>query len=110
MITNARSKGELRGAPTGEPSFNARRLDKGNRAIYVERAIHSSKDHDAVRLCYRWAFGQSAAVRTGMTNAASNETHDTAASRAAANVVTWRSYLPEECVVAMISDRWHWST
>jgi hypothetical protein len=56
MITNARSKGEMHGAPTREPSFNARRLDKGNRARYVEPAIHSSKGHDTVRLRYRWAL------------------------------------------------------
>jgi hypothetical protein len=30
--------------------------------------------------------------------------------RASANVATWRTYLPEDCVAAMIDDGWHWST
>jgi hypothetical protein len=34
----------------------------------------------------------------------------TASSRAAANVATWRTYLPEDCVAAMINDGWHFST
>jgi hypothetical protein len=33
-----------------------------------------------------------------------------AASRAAANLAGWRTYLPENCVVAMIKDGWHRST
>jgi hypothetical protein len=35
---------------------------------------------------------------------------DAANLRASANVATWRTYLPEECVAAMIDDGWHWST
>jgi hypothetical protein len=117
MITNARSKGDLLGALDGEPLLNARHLNKGNQAPYAEPAIHSSKEFDAIRLRYRLGSGQSAGVsaeslsiKTGMTKAASSETPHTAQSRAAANVTTWRSYLPEDCVVAMINDRWHWST
>jgi hypothetical protein len=30
--------------------------------------------------------------------------------RASANVATWRTYLPEDCVAAMIDDGWHRST
>jgi len=30
--------------------------------------------------------------------------------RAKANVATWRTYLPEDCVVAMIEDGWDRST
>lgn len=35
---------------------------------------------------------------------------DTPTARAAANIATWREYLPEDCVTAMINDGWHWST
>jgi len=31
-------------------------------------------------------------------------------ARAAANIAAWRSYLPEDCVNAMINDGWQWST
>jgi len=30
--------------------------------------------------------------------------------RAAAIIADWKSYLPEDCVKAMVSDGWHWST
>jgi hypothetical protein len=33
-----------------------------------------------------------------------------ASLRASENVATWKTYLPEACVAAMISDGWHWST
>jgi hypothetical protein len=35
---------------------------------------------------------------------------DPATARAAANIALWRSYLPEDCVTAMITAGWHWST
>jgi hypothetical protein len=33
-----------------------------------------------------------------------------ATAHAAANIAQWRSYLPEDCVTAMISAGWQWST
>jgi hypothetical protein len=33
-----------------------------------------------------------------------------ATARAATNIADWMSYLPKECVKAMINDGWHWST
>jgi hypothetical protein len=35
---------------------------------------------------------------------------DIAILRAARNVAEWRTYLPEDCVAAMINDGWHWTT
>jgi len=34
----------------------------------------------------------------------------TATVRAAAHIADWMTYLPENCVRAMVSDGWHWST
>jgi hypothetical protein len=31
-------------------------------------------------------------------------------ARAADNVASWKTYLPEECVRAMMNHGWHWST
>jgi hypothetical protein len=31
-------------------------------------------------------------------------------ARAAENVARWKTYLPEECVRAMMNAGWHWST
>jgi hypothetical protein len=33
-----------------------------------------------------------------------------ATARAAQNIAEWVSYLPADCVRAMIRDGWHWST
>jgi hypothetical protein len=121
MITDARSKGDLIATPHLESLFNARHLesvsDNSNRATCADPAIHSLQEHAAVRLRHRLAFvqnlavsAQSLSIKSGMTKAASGDTHHADPSRAAVNVATWRSYLPEDCVVAMINDRWHWST
>lgn len=48
---------------------------------------------------------QGLTVKTGMAATAS-----IASLRAAANVATWRTYLPEDCVAAMIKDGWHFTT
>jgi hypothetical protein len=39
-----------------------------------------------------------------------NDPSDSATAQAAANIARWRSYLPEDCVTAMISAGWQWST
>jgi len=39
-----------------------------------------------------------------------NDPTDSATAHAAANIARWRSYLPEDCVTAMISAGWQWST
>jgi hypothetical protein len=39
-----------------------------------------------------------------------NDPTDAAVARAAANIALWRSYLPEDCVAAMIAAGWQWST
>jgi hypothetical protein len=39
-----------------------------------------------------------------------NDPVDTATARAAANIAEWRSYLPEDCISAMIRDGWQWTT
>jgi hypothetical protein len=69
---------------------------------YADPAVHSPNEHDAVRLRDRSVFIEELAV--------SARGLPTATSRAAANVATWRTYLPEDCVVAMIKDGWHRST
>jgi hypothetical protein len=33
-----------------------------------------------------------------------------ATARAAANIADWLTYLPTNCVQAMVKDGWHWST
>jgi len=41
---------------------------------------------------------------------ASLKRNDATTERAATIIVEWMSYLPEDCVRAMVGDGWHWST
>jgi hypothetical protein len=120
MITDAKSQGALIAALHLESLFDAGRLvsvgEKSNRATHVRPAIHFSNNNDAAQLRHRLAFIQRLAVRaqglsfrTDTTSAASPGKSDAATSRAAARVAAWRTYLPEDCVVAMINSGWHWS-
>ena len=34
---------------------------------------------------------------------------DATITRAAATIAEWMTYLPEDCVKAMVNDGWHWS-
>jgi hypothetical protein len=36
--------------------------------------------------------------------------NDPGLARAAANVASWKTYLPHDCVSAMMSEGWHWTT
>jgi hypothetical protein len=41
---------------------------------------------------------------------ASIRRNDAIVARAAELIAEWTTYLPEDCVKAMVSDGWHWST
>jgi hypothetical protein len=40
---------------------------------------------------------------------ASIRRNDATIARAAASIAEWLTYLPEDCVKAMVNDGWHWS-
>jgi len=69
---------------------------------FADPAVHSPNERDDDQPRDRSVFIEELAV--------SARGLPTAASRAAANVATWQTYLPEDCVVAMIKDGWHRST
>lgn len=118
MITDARSQGDLIAALHLESSINSRRAsDKGNSATCNEPANHCATERAALLLRHRLAFVQSLAItarglsiKADMAEAATAEKHNGDWSRATTNVAAWRTYLPEDCVVAMINDGWHLST
>ena len=118
MITDTRTQGDLTAA---ESLFNSGHLgsigDRSNHVTYVEPAIRHPNERADVQRRSRLAHTESLAVSAeGMTMtkvmaaAGSIDKGITASSRAAANVAAWRTYLPEDCVVAMIKDGWHRST
>jgi|SRR5450631_3431599 hypothetical protein len=82
----------------------------GNRrsAMIAYPAIHRSKEHD-IDNSHRLAallrhLGMSADIVK-----ASVRRNDATIAHAAAIIAEWMTYLPEDCVKAMINDGWHWS-
>jgi hypothetical protein len=71
-----------------------------DKAMITDTRSQDGPISDAVQLRHRSALINSLADRAQVI----------ATVRAAANVTAWRAYLPEDCVVAMIKDGWHWST
>ena len=85
-------------------------------ATPAEPEVHFPQ-RDAVRLRQRLALikklaidAQGLSFKADPSLAPSTESDSSAALRAAANVAEWRTYLPADCVAAMVNDRWHWST
>jgi hypothetical protein len=104
MITDSRWQADLIAALQLEPF-------KG------EPMVRAPNEHDAIHLRHRlelvrkWTIrAQGLVPNTGAAGIASINKGDSAASRAAANIAVWRTYLPDDCVAAMIDDGWHWST
>jgi hypothetical protein len=121
MITDARPRGDLVAALHLESLFNSGHLgslgERRNPVTCAEPAIHHPNVHDAVQIRRRSALVERLAVRaqrltikTGIATAGSIEKSGNPTLRAAENVAAWRAYLPEDCVIAMIKDGWHWST
>jgi hypothetical protein len=106
MITGARSKREsIAELRMGSPS-------KSERSVAIDRDRH----HAVPPRC-RAAFAgglavsaHSLSIKTDMAISGPIGKINAAKLRASSNVATWRTYLPEECVTAMIDDGWHWST
>jgi hypothetical protein len=110
MTTNAQSQGDLIAEPHFDSLFNSA-------ATHAEPEVHFLREREAVRLRHRLASikklaidAQGLSFKTDLSLAGSIETRGSAALRAAAIVADWRTYLPEDCVAAMIKDGWHWST
>ena len=106
MPTDARKQGDLIAALHLESAFDSVHLagiaDESDRATNAKPAVYFANQREAVRLRERLAFIKALAVRAhGLS---------TVASRAAANIAAWRTYLPQDCVAAMIKDGWHRST
>ena len=77
-------------------------------AMNAYPAIHRTKEHD-IDNSHRLAallrqLGMSADIVE-----ASVRRNDATIARAAAMIAEWMTYLPEDCVKAMVKDGWHWS-
>jgi len=85
MITDARRVGDSIAALNWESLFKPGRMAMGER----------TRDQ---------------AHKADVQQSASMGTSGIPGLRASRNVAEWRTYLPEDCVAAMINDGWHWTT
>jgi len=109
LTTDALSPGDLIAELHLESLFNSG-------ATHAEPEVHFPK-RQAVLLRHRLALikklaidAQGLSFKSDLSLAGPTENGGSAALRASAVVADWRTYLPEDCVTAMINDGWHWST
>jgi hypothetical protein len=112
MMIQPRWHGSLITPGIWKPQSKSSRWDgnsEGRRAKHWDPVIDRSRTHapdPAVKLStllQSLGFGADAATGCfGQNNAAT--------ARATAQIADWMTYLPENCVKAMVSDGWHWST
>jgi hypothetical protein len=78
----------------------------GGRESVISRS--KVREADSVQQLYALLQYLGLSADTGATRAFWHVRGATA--RAVANIKDWMTYLPENCVRAMVNDGWHWST
>jgi hypothetical protein len=102
MIMNTRSQDDL------IATLHLEYLFEGQRVRHAAPAILSPNEHDANQLRQHTALVERLSVRAH--DLPIKIDIDRSISRGAANIAMWRTYLPEDCIMAMVSQGWHWST
>jgi hypothetical protein len=72
----------------------------------TEPAATNSEAERGIELA---ALLDSLGVGVGTPTASRPGSDSAASARAAAAIVDWMTYLPRDCVRAMVMDGWHWS-
>jgi hypothetical protein len=90
-------------SPSIDPTANRQRAITG-RALH-----HSAKGSQAAYVRPTSDFVRNATACLSVPSGPVSPDGD-ARARAAENVARWKTYLPEECVRAMLNAGWHWST
>jgi len=114
MLIDARWQRHLIATLKLEPLFKSEHLDGGAgdspRAANGHPKLHRPREReldDSHRLLALLLKGLG--VDSGVAEASLKRNEATTA-RAAAIIAEWMTYLPEDCVRAMVGDGWHWST
>jgi hypothetical protein len=81
----------------------------GRSAMNAYPAAHRSEEHDMDDGHRRLSVLLRHLGVSADTVEASIRRNDATILRAAAITAEWASYLPEDCVKAMVNDGWHWS-
>jgi hypothetical protein len=81
----------------------------GRNAMNDYPAMHRPKEHNIDNSRRLSALLRHLGVSADIVEG-SIRRNDATIARAAAMIAEWMTYLPEDCVRAMVSDGWHWST
>jgi hypothetical protein len=113
MSAAAQSQQALIKTPDWEPRASPPSMAlTGNRqGMTAGRAAHRYPQscHEAY-MCKPSSFGRGSTVCSSVAINGSVNRDGDAMAWAAENVARWKTYLPEECVRAMMNAGWHWST
>jgi hypothetical protein len=82
--------------------------NNGRSAMNAYPAKHRSKEHDIDSSSRLSALLRHLGVSADIVEASIRRNNVTIA-RAAEIIAEWMTYLPEDCVKAMVNDGWHWS-
>jgi hypothetical protein len=112
MLIDARWQRHLVAALHLEPLLKRghKEGEAGNRrsAMNAYPAMHRSKEHDIDNNPRLAALLRHLGMSADIVEA-SIRRNDATIARAAAIIAEWMTYLPEDCVKAMVNDGWHWS-
>jgi hypothetical protein len=114
MLIDARWQRHLIAALQLEPLFKSEHLDggagNGPRAAKWHPKMPPSREREVDDSHHRLLpLLKNLGVGPDVVEASLKRNEATTA-RAAAIIAEWMTYLPEDCVRAMVSDGWHWST
>ena len=112
MLIDARWQRHLVAALHLEPLLKWRHKEgvanNGRSAMNAYPAMHCSKEHDIDNIRRLSALLRHLGVSADIVEASIRRNNATIA-RAAEIIAEWMTYLPEDCVKAMVKDGWHWS-
>ncbi len=112
MLIDARWQRHLVAALHLEPLLKWRNkeglADRGRSAMNACPAIHPFEEHDLDNGRRLSALLRHLGVSDDIIEA-SIRRNDATIARAGASIAEWMTYLPEDCVRAMVNDGWHWS-
>jgi hypothetical protein len=113
MTNDAQSQLDPIASHNWEPQFNALtvRIKEKRRDVTIGGALDGyAQSHQAEYVRKPIDFVQSSTANTSVAMNGSVKRNGAGMARAAENIARWKTYLPEECVRAMMNAGWHWST
>jgi hypothetical protein len=113
MTNDAQSQLDPFATPSWEPRFNPLpiHIKEERQDMTIGHALDGyAQRHQAVYVRSPIDFVQGSTANASVAMNGSVKRNGAGMARAAENIARWKTYLPEECVRAMMNAGWHWST